>query len=96
MGRFGDAMAQALDATQRGDMNGAQAAVEEIRVQYHASADVARKARHDLGNVLCIAEASIEAMIDGVAPITIARLERVRHLLSDARDLLYASTPEAE
>lgn len=47
-----------------------------------------KKARHDLGNLLTIAQSSIESMIDGVAPVTEERLERLREILSQARDLL--------
>lgn len=54
------------------------------------------KARHDLGNVLSILNASVEAMLDGVAPVTQARLSRMRELLEDASAALYALTPDAD
>ncbi|HEY9179335.1 MAG TPA: hypothetical protein VIO32_01370 [Candidatus Baltobacteraceae bacterium] len=96
MERFGDALARALDAAEGGDLNSARAVLESMRDDYENRAANARKARHDLGNLLSIAQASVEAMIDGVAPVTAARLDRVRELLSNARQLLYASTHEAD
>ena len=46
------------------------------------------RARHDLGNSLSIAQASIEAMLDGVVEISEERLQRVREILSAASVLL--------
>lgn len=46
------------------------------------------KARHDLGNLLTIAQSSVEGMLDGIAPITKTRLERLREILSQARALV--------
>lgn len=46
------------------------------------------KARHDLGNLLTIAQSSVEGMIDGIAPVTEARLNRLREILSQARELV--------
>jgi hypothetical protein len=51
-----------------------------------------KKARHDLGNLLTIAQSSIESMLDGIAPITEERLERLREVLSQARELLDDAT----
>lgn len=53
----------------------------------------ARKARHDLGNLLAIAQVSVESMIDGVAPVNEDRLNRLREILLQARDLLDDATP---
>jgi hypothetical protein len=47
-----------------------------------------QKARHDLGNLLTIAQSSVEGMIDGIAPVTEARLNRLREILSRARELV--------
>lgn len=58
--------------------------------------EIAKKARHDLGNLLSIAQASVEAMIDGVAPVTGARLERLRELLAGASSLVESFTVEAD
>lgn len=41
----------------------------------------AARARHDIGNALAIARASVEAMIDGVVPPTEERLKRIREIL---------------
>jgi hypothetical protein len=52
----------------------------------------AGKARHDLGNLLAIAQVSVESMIDGVAPVTGERLDRLREILLQARELLDDAT----
>jgi hypothetical protein len=44
--------------------------------------------RHDLGNLLGIALANVEAMIDGIAPPTTVRLEAVANSLRRAREAL--------
>lgn len=90
------AITRALDAAQRGDSAEATRIVEAVFERCRVRAAEMKKARHDLGNLLAIATASVEAMVDGVAPITSDRLERVCEVLSNARDLLYAATPEAD
>jgi hypothetical protein len=40
------------------------------------------RARHDIGNALTIAQASIQAMLDGVVPITDQRLRRLSEILT--------------
>ncbi len=50
------------------------------------------KARHDLGNLLTIAQSSVEGMLDGIAPVTQARLNRLREILSEARALVDDAT----
>ncbi len=51
-----------------------------------------KKARHDLGNLLSIAQSSVEAMLDGITPITDVRLNRLREILSQARALVNDAT----
>lgn len=53
------------------------------------------KARHDLGNLLTIAQSSVEGMLDGIAPVTEARLNRLREILSQAREVLDSAMPES-
>lgn len=55
----------------------------------------AKKARHDLANLLTIAQASVEGMIDGVVPVTEARLNRLCDILSQARLMLNEAVPDA-
>lgn len=50
--------------------------------------------RHDLGNALSIAQASIEAMLDGVVGITDPRLTRVRNILESVSNSLYELTSD--
>lgn len=47
-----------------------------------------KKARHDLGNLLTIAQASVEGMLDGIAPVTQTRLNRLCDILTQARALV--------
>ena len=74
-------IARALDLAAHGKLDEAhgilaarQAAISEIR--------------HDLSNALAIAQASIEAMLDGVVPITDPRLNRVRDIIAGAGEML--------
>ena len=46
------------------------------------------EARHELGNLLGIALANVEGMIDGLVPPTDARLEAVADALRRARKLM--------
>lgn len=55
-----------------------------------------KKARHDLGNLLTIAQSSVEGMLDGIAPVTQTRLNRLREILSQARDLVDEALPERD
>jgi hypothetical protein len=48
---------------------------------------------HDIGNALSIAKASIEAMLDGIVPITDARLNRIRSILVVVNDSVSELTP---
>lgn len=59
------------------------------------SAEMA-KARHDVGNALSIAQASIEGMLDGIVPITDPRLNRLRQILAGVSDAMYRLTGEDE
>ncbi len=52
------------------------------------------KIRHDVGNALTIAQASLEAMLDGVVPITDSRLNRLRQLLKDITAAVYELTED--
>lgn len=50
------------------------------------------EARHEIGNALSIAQASIEAMLDGVVGITDQRLNRLRDILSSVSGSMYELT----
>ena len=52
------------------------------------------KARHEIGNALSIAQASIEGMLDGVVPITDPRLNRLRDILAAVSDAMYDLTAD--
>ena len=89
---------QAIQLATHGKLNEAQAILQEIddplAGQFRAflvrqqrrddkRASAMDRIRHDLGNALSIAQASVEAMIDGVVEITDPRLKRVRDILSE-------------
>lgn len=44
--------------------------------------------RHELGNLLAVALANVEAMVDGLVAPTPERLEAVAEALRSARDML--------
>ena len=48
--------------------------------------------RHELGNLLAVALANVEGMIDGLVPATPSRLESVADALRRARELLEAES----
>jgi hypothetical protein len=58
-------------------------------------ADMTR-ARHEIGNALSIAQASIEAMLDGVVPITDQRLRRLSQILDGVSEAVYELTEDGE
>jgi hypothetical protein len=51
-------------------------------------------ARHELGNLLAVALANIEGMVDGMVETSPARLEAVADALRGARDLLQGQDVE--
>lgn len=48
----------------------------------------AKSLRHEIGNMLTIAQANLEGMLDGVVEPTLERLESVRDALAAASDHL--------
>jgi hypothetical protein len=50
--------------------------------------------RHELGNLLAVALANVEGMIDGIVPPTTARLEAIAGALRRARELLLGEASE--
>lgn len=44
--------------------------------------------RHDIGNMLTIAQANLEGMLDGVVEPTLGRLEGIRDALASASERL--------
>jgi two-component system sensor histidine kinase BaeS len=48
----------------------------------------AQSLRHEIGNMVTIAQANVEGMIDGVVEPTLERLESVRDALASASRLL--------
>jgi len=48
----------------------------------------AESVRHEIGNMLTIAQANLEAMLDGVVEPTLDRLEGVRDALASASEQL--------
>ncbi len=52
--------------------------------------DTLRRELHELGNMLMIAQANVEAMLDGVVELEHGRLESVRDALATAAERLRA------
>lgn len=94
MERLSDAIARALGLAMGGDLGAVQQELRALQERERAGRAAASKARHDLGNVLSIAQSSVEAMLDGVAPVTDVRLNRLVEVLRGASELLYAFTAD--
>jgi hypothetical protein len=98
-----DKIIQALDLCIRGDWHGAKKALEqadgpiaahllvlitEQQVRESERERLQKMERHELGNALSIAQANLEAMVDGVLEITPERLHGIRESLRTAGALL--------
>ena len=86
-------MTETLDEAQA-RANALQAQVNALRERERERSAAMAKARHEIGNALSIAQASIEGMLDGVVPITDPRLNRLRDILSAVSDAMYELTAE--
>ncbi|HET6895818.1 MAG TPA: hypothetical protein VFH72_10600 [Candidatus Baltobacteraceae bacterium] len=93
---FDAALEHAIASAAAGDLPSVRRTLEDLRALSRQRREAITDARHDLGNVLSIAEASVEAMIDGVAPASEARLNRLRDLLLRASSAMYALTSDAD
>jgi signal transduction histidine kinase len=93
----------ALDLCTLGDLSGAKAALEhvdspvagrltilitQLQEDRQRREDLQRTGRHQLGNALSIAQANLEAMIDGVLKVTPQRLHDIQESLQSAGALL--------
>ncbi|HEX5275500.1 MAG TPA: hypothetical protein VFW34_09525 [Candidatus Rubrimentiphilum sp.] len=93
----------ALDLCTLGDLPGAKAVLEHendpvaerllvlvttLQEERKSREDLQKMGRHELGNALSIAQANLEAMIDGVLEVTPARLRDMRESLRTAGALL--------
>lgn len=103
------ALTRALELALVGDLDEAQRALAArrepaalqlaayLRLQQDRDrerASAMTKARHDLGNALSIAQASVEAMLDGIVGVTDPRLNRLRDILAGVSESLYDLTAE--
>jgi hypothetical protein len=93
-------LSRALDMIAAGNAQQAQATLTTLLDDWRTSErDRMRKldeARHEIGNALSIAQASVEAMLDGVVGITDQRLNRIRDILSGVSASMYALTASDE
>lgn len=82
------------------DYDGARAllnsAIAERESLQQRRAKELSQTRHDVGNELSIAQASLEAMLDGVVGISDQRLNRIREILSSVSAAVYRLTGEPE
>ena len=53
--------------------------------------ELSEESHHDLSNLLSVALANVEGMIDGLVPLTTARLEAIAESLRGAAELLRSS-----
>ncbi len=77
-----------------GELQALRARVDELEARERERSAAMAKARHEIGNALSIAQASIEGMLDGVVPITDPRLNRLRQILAAVSDAMYELTAE--
>ena len=87
MEALADVLCGALDFALQGDIEKARSTLanrhEAPARKLTALLDREAKRRHDNANLISIARASVEGMLDGMVPIEHARLERVRAILED-------------
>jgi signal transduction histidine kinase len=98
-----DKFLQALELCEREDWDGAKSSLEDlstpaaarlaalITVRQKREAELLQMlavARHELGNKLSIAQANLEAMLDGVLEITPERLSAVVQSLKSAGSIV--------
>lgn len=62
--------------------------ITELQVRQSERERLQKMERHELGNALSIAQANLEAMVDGVLEITPERLHGIRESLRSAGALL--------
>lgn len=67
---------------------------ERLRPREEDRAIALSGARHALGNLLTVAQANVEGMLDGIVSPTPERLENVRKALTEAAGLCFAETLE--
>ena len=66
--------------------------ITHVRRRELERTDELKKCRHDVGNSLAIAQASLEGMLDGVVSITEPRLRRVLGVIADVSAMISAVT----
>ena len=71
-----------------------QARIDRLEARERERSQAMAKARHEIGNALSIAQASIEGMLDGIVPITDPRLNRLRQILAEVSDTMYELTAD--
>jgi hypothetical protein len=95
MTRLHERIQHAIELVIAGHLEQARQAIRDIEepLAQQLAPSALTAARHDIGNALSIAKASIEAMLDGIVPITDARLNRIRSILVAVSDSMYELTP---
>ena len=85
---------EALELLRSGNVLEAEAVLAAVEADVDRFASKLSDARHDLGNTLSIARASVEGMLDGIVPIDDVRLNRLREILSDTGDAVGSLTAD--
>jgi hypothetical protein len=98
-----EALCRALELAVQGRLADARAALERREEEpalrlaqfLEQRMSVMTSARHDMGNALSIARASVEAMLDGIVEVNEPRLNRLRQILASVSDSMYELTSDA-
>lgn len=107
MKRLEEVLVRALDLASNGDVEAAREVLlgsnlpEAARLAVYLERQQKLEAqqvrdltrfRHEIGNELSIAKASIEAMLDGIVGVTDSRLNRIREIIVSVSELMYEAT----
>ncbi len=78
----------ALDLAAEGKWEEARALLDVRRQREEEQRRALQTVRHEVGNMLTIAQANVEGMLDGVVEPTLERLEGIRDALQSASERL--------
>lgn len=85
---FSSRLSEAIEQAQSGNWEQLHRLASEIHAEERRRNDATAHLRHEVGNLLSIAQANVEAMIDGVVQATPERLDGIREAMVLAGDAL--------
>lgn len=80
----------AISRAEKGNWGDLHRLCDDLRDAERARIEAVARLRHDVGNLLSIAQANVEAMLDGIVQATPERLDSVRESIVLAGDALNA------